>query len=55
MSSIWKGLLAGLAATLVLSALMFFGRLGPVTLMLSIAQLRDNATYSYPEEQILVG
>ncbi len=40
---------------LVLTALMFVGRLGPITLMLSVAQLRERAVYSYPEEQILVG
>jgi Trk-type K+ transport system membrane component len=34
---------------------MFIGRLGPVTLVLSIAPLKERAVYDYPEEQILVG
>ncbi len=40
---------------LIITALMFIGRLGPVTLVLSIAPLKERAVYDYPEEQILVG
>ena len=28
---------------------------GPITLVLSVAQLRERAAYSYPEEQVMVG
>ncbi len=40
---------------LILSALMFIGRLGPVTLMLGVAQLRDRRVYRYPDDRVLVG
>lgn len=40
---------------LVLTGLMFIGRLGPVTLMLSVAQLVETATYEYPEGRVMVG
>jgi trk system potassium uptake protein TrkH len=40
---------------LVLTALMFTGRLGPITLVLSVAQLKERAAYRYPEDQVLVG
>ena len=40
---------------LILTALMFVGRLGPVTLMLGVAQLRDRRVYRYPEDRVLVG
>jgi trk system potassium uptake protein TrkH len=40
---------------LVITALMFVGRLGPVTLVLSVAPLRERAVYRYPEGQVLVG
>ena len=43
------------AGKLILTVLMFAGRLGPVTLVLSIAQMRERATYRYPEDQVLVG
>jgi trk system potassium uptake protein TrkH len=39
----------------ILTVLMFIGRLGPITLVLSVAQLRERAVYRYPEDQILVG
>jgi Trk-type K+ transport system membrane component len=34
---------------------MFIGRLGPVTLVLSVAQIKERAVYRYPEDQIMVG
>ncbi len=40
---------------LVLTALMFVGRLGPVTLMLSVAGEAETASYQYPEERVMVG
>ncbi len=40
---------------LIVAALMFTGRLGPITLVLSVAHLRERAVYRYPEEQIVVG
>jgi len=40
---------------LVITCLMFVGRLGPITLVLSVAQVKDRAAYSFPEEQIMVG
>jgi trk system potassium uptake protein TrkH len=43
------------AGKLILTALMFFGRLGPVTFVLGVAYLKDTAAYEYPEEHILVG
>ncbi len=43
------------AGKLVVTVLMFAGRLGPVTLVLSVARLRDRSVYSYPEDRILVG
>lgn len=40
---------------LILSALMFVGRIGPVGLVLSVAYLKDTTAYRYPEEHIMVG
>lgn len=40
---------------IIVTTLMFVGRLGPITLVLSFAHLRERAVYRYPEEQILVG
>ena len=40
---------------LVLTSLMFIGRLGPITLVLSVAQLKERAVYKYPEDRVLVG
>lgn len=40
---------------LIITVLMFAGRLGPITLVLGVAQMRERATYRYPEDQILVG
>ena len=43
------------AGKLIITVLMFAGRLGPITLVLGVAQMRERATYRYPEDQILVG
>ena len=43
------------AGKLVITMLMFVGRLGPIALILSIASLKETAVYSYPEDRILVG
>lgn len=40
---------------LVITALMFVGRLGPIALILSVASLQDRRPYTYPEEHVLVG
>ncbi len=46
---------ASAGGRLVLTALMFIGRLGPITLVLSVAEEKERAVYHYPEERILVG
>ncbi len=43
------------AGKLIITVLMFIGRLGPITLVLSVAHLKKRAAYWLPEEQILVG
>ncbi len=43
------------AGKLILTGLMFIGRLGPVGFVLSVAYLRDKTSYRYPEEHIMVG
>jgi len=44
------------AGKLVITVLMFVGRLGPVALILSVASTRDRGgAYRYPEGQVLVG
>lgn len=40
---------------IVITALMFVGRLGPVALILSVATVRDTTPYNYPEDRVLVG
>lgn len=40
---------------LVIIASMFIGRIGPITLLLSLAQQRRRATYDLPEEPLLIG
>ncbi len=40
---------------LILTALMFVGRLGPITLILSVAEVRERAVYQFPEDRVLVG
>jgi trk system potassium uptake protein TrkH len=40
---------------LILTVLMFTGRLGPITLVLSVAELKERAVYEYPVDRILVG
>jgi trk system potassium uptake protein TrkH len=40
---------------LIIPALMFFGRLGPVTIVMSAAQPTERAPYGYPEGHIIVG
>jgi len=43
------------AGKLIITVLMFAGRLGPITLVLGVAQMHERGTYRYPEDQILVG
>lgn len=40
---------------LIITGLMFLGRLGPITMALSIAEVQDKAPYSYPDAHIMVG
>lgn len=40
---------------LVLCALMFVGRVGPISLALSVLQSRSSTTYEFPEEEVVVG
>ncbi len=51
------GITAGLcpASKLVLCVLMFVGRVGPVTLLFSMAGAAQAARYEYAEEDVLVG
>jgi len=43
------------AGRLVITALMFMGRLGPMAIILSLSAVTDHAEYVYPEDRILVG
>ena len=43
------------AGRLVITATMFAGRLGPLTLVLALVQRQQNTTYRYPEEAIRIG
>lgn len=51
------GITADLSAPskLVLCALMFVGRVGPISLALSVLQSRSSTTYEFPEEEVVVG
>jgi len=40
---------------IIITALMFIGRLGPITLLMSAAQVEDRVPYSYPDAHIMVG
>ena len=40
---------------LIITTLMFLGRLGPITIALSIAGVEDKAPYTYPNAHIMVG
>lgn len=44
-----------IAGKLLIAALMFFGRVGPLTLAVAVAQRRSKASIRYPEGKILVG
>jgi len=43
------------AGRLIIAATMFIGRLGPLTLALSLIQRQQPATYRYPEDQVRIG
>jgi trk system potassium uptake protein TrkH len=51
------GITAGLssASKLCITATMFAGRVGPLTLALAIAFRERKEVYSFPEEEIMVG
>ena len=40
---------------IIITALMFIGRLGPVTLVLSVGAMEDKTPYRYPDGQVWVG
>ena len=40
---------------LIITVLMFIGRLGPVTLVLSVGAMEDKTPYRYPDGQVWVG
>jgi Trk-type K+ transport system membrane component len=40
---------------LILCALMFIGRVGPISLMLSVVRMERPTRYQYPEEDLVVG
>ena len=40
---------------LIVTALMYIGRLGPITIALGVAHVRDKAPYTYPESHVMVG
>jgi trk system potassium uptake protein TrkH len=39
----------------VITVLMFTGRLGPITLVLTFGQMKERAVYRYPDARVLVG
>lgn len=43
------------ASQLVLCAAMFVGRVGPISLVVSVFQSRRQVTYEFPEEEVVVG
>jgi len=43
------------AGRLVITALMFVGRLGPLTLLLAIGGAEDRAAYKFPDARIMIG
>ncbi len=43
------------AGRLIITALMFMGRLGPMAIILSLGAATESAEYVYPEDRILVG
>ena len=40
---------------IIITLLMFTGRLGPITLLMSVAQMEDKVPYSYPDAHVMVG
>lgn len=51
------GITAGLSpgSKIVLCALMFIGRIGPIALVLSVFQARARIAYDFPDEDVVVG
>ncbi|MDO4799446.1 MAG: TrkH family potassium uptake protein [Bacillota bacterium] len=45
----------GVASKLLLMLLMFFGRIGPLTIVLALSRRKMGALYRYPEEQVIIG
>jgi trk system potassium uptake protein TrkH len=44
-----------LAGKIIITALMFFGRLGALTISLAITNPRETYHYTYPSENVMVG
>jgi len=44
-----------ITSKLLITAMMFMGRLGPLTLALALAKRERRALYSYPEESVMIG
>ncbi|MNC65829.1 Potassium/sodium uptake protein NtpJ [compost metagenome] len=40
---------------LIITLVMYIGRLGPLTLVLALAHKSDKQKYRYPEEKIMIG
>jgi len=43
------------AGKLILCVAMFIGRVGPISMVLSIFQSRERVSYEFPEEEVVVG
>ncbi|MNC83441.1 Ktr system potassium uptake protein B [compost metagenome] len=39
----------------IITIVMYIGRLGPLTLVLALANKHDKQKYRYPEEKIMIG
>lgn len=52
-----RGLTPDLTVTgrLIITAIMFIGRLGPLTLLMAVGSLDDHAEYKYPDARVVVG
>ena len=52
-----RGMTSDLTLTgrLIITAIMFIGRLGPLTLLMTVGRLDDHAEYKYPDARVVVG
>jgi len=51
------GITPGLSAAgkIIIASMMFAGRLGPMTLVFAMERRKEQASFSYPEEQVMIG